>query len=334
MSAKHSNISIFVPHIGCPNKCSFCNQRHITGVSNAPHPEDVVEAVERAKQSKNYDPKTTEIAFFGGSFTAINRNYMMSLLKTAAEFAEKGEVSGIRISTRPDAIDEEILSVLKANYVTAVELGAQSLNDRVLRMNNRGHNTADVINASRLIKEFGFELGLQIMTGLFGDSDTSAMRTAKRVIEIKPDTVRIYPTIVLKDTDLAALYLDGIYSPESLPDAVNLSSKLYKSFISAGIRVIRLGLHSIEEEAYLSGPWHPAFSEMCLSKIMLDDVLKKLKVKGKYIINVGKSDVSKMIGQKKSNLTYLKSLGFDVEVRVNEKLKALQTEVQKEENEC
>lgn len=326
----HSNISIFVPHIGCPNKCSFCNQRHITGTFKAPRYADVAKAVKLAKTSKNYDPKTTEIAFFGGSFTAINRNYMEDLLKAAAVFVENGDVSGIRISTRPDAIDEEILHLLKKYHVTAIELGAQSLNDRVLRMNNRGHKTSDVYNASALIKEYGFELGLQIMTGLFGDSDSSAIRTAQRVIEIAPDTVRIYPTIVLKDTDLAALYMDKIYMPQTLESAVDLASKLYIMFTKNNIKVIRLGLHSIEKEAYLAGPWHPAFSELCLSRIMLGKVLKQLKQKGKYIIYVSKSDVSKMIGQKKSNLLHLNSLGYECKVKEKENLGSLEIAIEKE----
>ena len=255
---------------------------------------------------------------------------MEDLLKAAAVFVENGDVSGIRISTRPDAIDEEILHLLKKYHVTAIELGAQSLNDRVLRMNNRGHKTSDVYNASALIKEYGFELGLQIMTGLFGDSDSSAIRTAQRVIEIAPDTVRIYPTIVLKDTDLAALYMDKIYMPQTLESAVDLASKLYIMFTKNNIKVIRLGLHSIEKEAYLAGPWHPAFSELCLSRIMLGKVLKQLKQKGKYIIYVSKSDVSKMIGQKKSNLLHLNSLGYECKVKEKENLGSLEIAIEKE----
>ncbi len=310
MSEIHSNISIFVPHIGCPNKCSFCNQRYITGVCKAPREKDVVSAVAAAKKSPKYDPKTTEIAFFGGSFTAINRNYMMGLLEVAYRFVKSGDVKGIRISTRPDAIDEEILEILRAHGVTAIELGAQSLVGRVLKMNNRGHTAQDVVNASALIKEYGFELGLQMMTGLYCDSDEGAIKTAKKVIEIAPDTVRIYPTIVLKDTDLGALYEDGKYKPQALGEAVELASRLYTMFTEKGIRVIRLGLHSIEEKAYLAGPWHPAFSELCQSQIMLNRALKLLNEKGKYIIYVGKSDVSKMIGQKRSNILHLESKGF------------------------
>ena len=330
MSIKHSNISIFVPHIGCPNKCSFCNQRYITGAFKAPSADDVVQAVADAKRNPNYNPKTTEIAFFGGSFTAINRNYMLHMLETAYEFVKSGDVFGIRISTRPDAINDEILELLKLYGVTAIELGAQSLNDKVLKMNNRGHRAKDVFKASSLIREYGFELGLQIMTGLFGDDDESAIKTAEDVIKIHPETVRIYPTIVLKDTDLAALYADKIYKPQTLSEAVTLSAKLYKMFTENNINVIRLGLHSIENEAFIAGPWHPAFSELCLSQIMLSDCLSKLKEKGKYTIYVKNCDISKMIGQKKSNILHLQSLGFDCKVKSKENLNNLQIEIKRE----
>lgn len=330
MSLKHSNISIFVPHIGCPNKCSFCNQRYITGAFKAPTVRDVAIAVKNAQTNPNYDPKTTEIAYFGGSFTAINRNYMLRLLRVAHRFVKSGVVSGIRISTRPDAIDDEILTLLKEYSVTAIELGAQSLNDRVLRLNNRGHKVSDVVKAAKKIREHGFELGLQIMTGLYADSDASALKTAEKVIEIKPDTVRIYPTIVLKDTDLEALYLDNIYKPQTLDNAVSLASKLYKMFTDNGIRVIRLGLHSIEKEAYIAGPWHPAFSELCQSQIMLNEVLSQINEKGNYIIYVGKSDVSKMTGQKRSNILHLESKGIYCKVKPDDTLGNLEVRIERE----
>lgn len=330
MSKVHSNISVFVPHIGCPNKCSFCNQRYITGTFKAPHPEDVEKAVKEALTSKRYDPSTTEIAFFGGSFTAINRGYMESLLETAADYVNVGIVSGIRISTRPDAIDDEILMLLKSYGVTAIELGAQSLNDRVLKMNNRGHTSKDVERAAMLIKKHGFELGLQIMTGLYADDSDSVLRTVQKIIEIAPDTVRIYPTIVLKDTDLEALYLDKMYTPQSLGDAVKLASKLYLQLTNAGIRVIRLGLHSIEDGSYVAGPWHPAFAELCYSQIMLSKVLGNIFTPGKYIIFVNKKCVSKMTGQRRSNLQYLKSRGFECKVSVDDSIADLDFRIERE----
>ncbi len=330
MSKTHSNISVFVPHIGCPNKCSFCNQRYITGTCKAPHPEDVDNAVKNAISSKNYNPKTTEIAFFGGSFTAINRGYMETLLEAASNYVNVGIVSGIRVSTRPDAIDDEILMLLKSYGVTAIELGAQSLNDRVLKLNNRGHTTRDVEKAAMLVKKHGFELGIQIMTGLYADDNDSAMRTAQKVIEMAPDTVRIYPTIVLKDTDLEALYIDKIYTPQTLGDAVKLASKLYLQFTRAGIRVIRLGLHSIEEGSYVAGPWHPAFAELCHSQIMLSKVIGQLFTEGKYTIFVNPKCISKMTGQRKSNLLYLKKRGFDCKVVADDYVKELDFRIERE----
>lgn len=329
MSSAHSNISIFVPHIGCPNMCCFCNQRYITGKHTAPKKQDVIDAVNVAISSPKHDPKTTEIAFFGGSFTAINRNYMLRLLKTANRFVESGKVSGIRISTRPDAIDDEILTLLKLYGVTSIELGAQSLNDQVLLLNNRGHDARDVFEASRLIKKHGFSLGLQMMTGLYGDCEEFSIDTAKKIIELKPDTVRIYPTIVLKNTDLAALYFDGKYKPQSLSDAVELCSKLLFMFNESGVNVIRLGLHSIEENSYISGPWHPAFSELCYSKIYLSSAKKRLKDKGAYILYVNSSAVSKMIGQHKENINILKELGFDCIVKSDDTLAEYEVKVER-----
>ncbi|MBR7061045.1 MAG: radical SAM protein [Eubacterium sp.] len=192
---KKGNISIFVPHLGCPKQCSFCNQKTITGKQNQPTPEDVEKALETALKRRGYE---YEIAFFGGSFTAIDRQYMISLLEAAFPYIENGSVKGIRISTRPDCIDTETLDILKKYGVSSIELGAQSMDDEVLQANLRGHTAKDVENASKLIKEYGFELGLQMMTGLYKDTDEKAIETAKKIIALKPETVRIYPTVVLK----------------------------------------------------------------------------------------------------------------------------------------
>lgn len=314
MSGVHSNISVFVPHVGCPNMCSFCDQRHITGVKTAPASDDVIKAVNTAVSSKYYNPDNTEIAFFGGSFTAINRNYMLSLLETAYQYVLDGKVCGIRISTRPDAIDAQILSVLKSYGVTSIELGAQSMDNDVLTKNNRGHTAEDVVKSSKMIKDYGFSLGLQMMTGLYADTDEKTIETAKKIIDLAPDTVRIYPTIVLKGTDLAAFYADGYYKPQSLDEAVGICSKLLIMFEEANIRVIRLGLHSIDNRAYISGPWHPAFSELCFSNILLNKAISILGDKGSYILYVSPQNISKMIGQKRSNIETLKSMGFDCRV--------------------
>ncbi len=326
---RHANISVFVPHIGCPNMCSFCNQRHITGTSKTPVADDIDRAVSIAVNSKKYSADNTEIAFFGGSFTAIDADYMVYLLNAAYKYVENGTVCGIRVSTRPDAVNKEILDILKSFGVTAIELGAQSLSDDVLKLNNRGHTAKDVLDASYLIKEYGFSLGLQMMTGLYGSNDSIDINTAEQFIKIKPDTVRIYPTIVLKDTDLGDMFLRGIYNPQSLENAINLCSKLYMMFTENNINVIRLGLHTIEKEYYLSGPFHPAFSELCQSRILFNKAVSMLKEQGKYIIYVNKSDVSKMTGNNKSNIIKLKNLGFECVVKQSESLKPLNIIIRK-----
>ncbi len=329
MTIKHANISIFVPHIGCPNMCSFCNQRHITGKNRAPSSNDVINAVNIATKTPGYNPLNTEIAFFGGSFTAINRNYMLNLLETANVFIKNNVVSGVRISTRPDAIDDEILTLLKQYGVTSIELGAQSLDDNVLKCNNRGHSAEDVKKASALIKQYGFNFGVQMMTGLYGDTKELSIETAKQLIALEPDTIRIYPTIVLKNTDLAALYSDNKYMPQSLDEAVDLCAELLLMFEQAGIKVIRLGLHSIEKNTYIAGPWHPAFSELCYSKIYFKNAINLLTNKGGYYLYVEPSAISKMTGQHKENIIKLKNLGFDCIVKPDNSLKGDEIKVER-----
>lgn len=316
----HSNISIFVPHIGCPCRCSFCNQNSITGEIKKPTAVDVKNAVEIAKISKNYNPEKTEIAFFGGSFTAIERDYMLELLKAAYEFVKSGIVKGIRISTRPDAIDDEILSVLSTFGVTAIELGAQSMCDDVLSLNKRGHTALDVINASRLIKLKGFELGLQMMTGLYGSTFEKDNYTAEEIIKLKPETVRIYPTIILKNTNLEKLFNEKSYVTYTLEETVSLCAELLEKFIENKINVIRLGLHSIDEDDYVAGPWHPALRELVESEIYLKETLNELRKKGNYILEVNDKSISKMIGQNKSNLKRLKKLGYNCVVKGNKQV--------------
>lgn len=335
---KHINVGLFVPHNGCPNQCSFCNQKAISGHREQVTAREIAQAVEIA--TKNPDSAGGEIAFFGGSFTAIERETMVFLLKTAYTYVEKGLFKGIRISTRPDAIDDEICSILKKYGVTAVELGAQSMNDRVLEMNTRGHTADDVVNASELIKNYGFSLGLQMMTGLYGSTDADSISTAEKLIELKPDTVRIYPTVVLENTRLAELYKSGEYKPQTVDEAVELCSKLLAMFNEANIRVIRLGLHSgggVEGD-YLAGAYHPAFRELCESKIYLDKAIKIIGEnhieKGKINIFVSPRAVSKMTGQKKANITKLRELGYDAKICADSSLEEYQVHILKDETIC
>ena len=314
---KKGNISLFIPHLGCPHKCSFCNQNTITGKQEQPTPEDVRSAVETALRKKNYD---YEIAFFGGSFTAIDREYMLSLLEAAHKYVADGRVSGIRISTRPDCIDKDILDILKKYGVTSIELGAQSMDDEVLKANFRGHSAEDVVSASRLIKEYGFELGLQMMTGLYKDTDEKAVETAKKIIALSPDTVRIYPTVVLKGTYLAKLYEDEVYKPQTVDDAANLCTKLVPMFEQAGIRVIRLGLHSSPElkKNMVAGAFHDSFGEIVKSRYMLNKILKYPPADYEIIVNP--KSVSQLKGQQKRNIYFLMEEGYNIKVTVNDKV--------------
>lgn len=322
---KHANISLFVPHAGCPNQCSFCNQRTISGSVKELTPEEVTSTLNKAIGDNN-SPENTEVAFFGGSFTAIERNYMIALLEAAKPFLDKGYFSGIRISTRPDAINDEVLSVLKKYGVTAIELGAQSTDDEVLSLNKRGHTREDIINASHLIKEYGFSLGLQMMTGLYGDTPEKSIKACEDIIALKPDTVRIYPTIVLEGTTLGELLKKGEYKPQSVEEAAELCSVLLKSFYDNGIKVIRLGLHSGGniEEGYIAGPYHPAFGEICESKIyysLIKNELEKYRgTKDKLTIFVNDREISKAVGQKGSNKSQFLKDGFDISVKGSKEL--------------
>ncbi len=340
---KHANISLFVPHAGCPHQCSFCNQKTISGSSKQLTPEDVKETLKRAVEDEN-NPETTEIAFFGGSFTAIEREYMISLLEETVPYIKNGSFCGIRISTRPDAIDEEVLSVLKKYGVTSIELGAQSTDDSVLLLNRRGHTRSDIIKASKLIKQNGFSLGLQMMTGLLGDTPEKSLKTAEDIISLKPDTVRIYPTIVLEGTYLADAFKNGTYTPQTVEEAVKLCGELLKRFYDNNIKVIRLGLHSggNVEEGFIAGPYHPAFGELSESEIYLKEAIKLLQEKyplenknlcslaksKNIIIYVNNRELSKMIGQKGSNKIALKRLGWEVTVKTMKTLKQYEIEVE------
>lgn len=263
--AKFKIIPIFVPHKGCPHQCSFCNQRHITGQLEEMTPEKSREIIEMYLTTIDTEKFRTEIAFYGGSFTAIDIEYQTSLLKIAHEYILTRGVKGIRLSTRPDCISEEILDNLKKYGVTEIELGVQSMCNDVLKANNRGHIDEDVVNAVRLIRKHDFSLGLQQMTGLYKDSDEADIYTSEKICELKPDFVRIYPTLVFNNTDLADYYKSGLYSPHTLEHAVELCKKLKNIYDENNIKIIRLGLLMSDDEAknnYLSGPYHPRFREL------------------------------------------------------------------------
>lgn len=314
---RKGNISIFVPHIGCPHKCSFCNQNIITGQQKAPTPQDVKDVVDGAL-ALNLDGYVYEIAFFGGSFTAIDKDYMISLLEAAYPYVKNGDVMGIRISTRPDCIDKDILAILKKYGVTSIELGAQSMNKTVLQKNMRGHTVEDIKKSAALIKKKGFELGLQMMTGLYGSNDALDMYTANEIIKLQPDTVRIYPTVVLENTYLAKLYEEGKYKVNGVEESVKICAKIVPLFKENGIRIIRLGLHSSEvlKSEMLAGGFHDCLGELVTSRIMLNEILEQPK--GKYLIFINHKSMSKILGNRKMNLAVLKEQGYYVEIYVDD----------------
>ncbi len=314
---KKGNISIFVPHRGCPQQCSFCNQKTITGVQKQPDADDVRRVVNTALNRKDYE---YEIAFFGGSFTAIERVYMTELLSAAYEYVKQGSVKGIRISTRPDYIDNEILELLKAYSVTSIELGAQSMDDEVLEANLRGHTSYEIKKSSALIKEYGFELGLQMMTGLYKDTEEKAVKTAQDIISLSPRTVRIYPTVVLKNTYLEQLYKSGRYMPLNAEESAELCARLVPMFEGAGIKIIRLGLHASRDitENMLCGGFHESFGEMVKSKIMLRKILELPPAE--YQISVNSRSLSKLKGNKKSNINLLVKRGYTLKIVIDDQL--------------
>lgn len=326
MIDKHANVALFVPHRGCPHDCRFCDQRTIAGVTAPTVPADVTAACERALATLS-DSVHAQIAFFGGSFTAIDREDMCALLEAAQPFLKTGRFDGIRVSTRPDAVDDEVLTVLKRYGVTAVELGAQSMDDRVLDAVSRGHTADDTKRAAALIKAHGLSLGLQMMTGLPCDSDDGAMATAMALAALKPDTVRIYPTVVLRGTALADDFTAGRYQPPTLDDTVALCARLLTFFEREnGIPVIRLGLHDGErlKTNVLAGGYHPALRELCEGQMYVNTALTVLTHMGPearhrtVILKVHPKAVSKMIGQQKRNVARLANEGFAVRVMGDE----------------
>lgn len=316
---KHANLSIFVPHAGCSHRCSFCNQTVISGEAKLPTAPEVT-ALCDAHLPAAGSGENTEIAFFGGSFTAIDRDYMESLLAAAAPFVASGRAAGIRISTRPDAVDPAVLALLKSYGVSAIELGAQSMSDTVLRLNRRGHTSLQVAFAARLCQNAGFSLGLQMMTGLYGETHParSARDTAIALANLRPDTVRIYPALVLRDTYLAQLMESGAYRPQTLQEAVDAVAPLLDLFEQKGIRVIRVGLHDEPGLAgqVLAGPYHPAFRQLCEAQLYRRAMEAGLAgaPEGSYTAFVAKGQRSTAAGQKNETLAALAAMGYQVAV--------------------
>lgn len=320
MSARECVIPVFVPHLGCPNDCVFCNQRRISGSTKPATADDVNKAIDAAAALLPVGAKR-QLAFYGGSFTAIPVPEQLALLSAAKRRLDAGDIDALRLSTRPDAIDGAVLNRLAAFGVETIELGAQSMCDEVLALSGRGHTALDVENASRMIKAAGFRLILQMMTGLPGDTKARSIDTARRIIALKPDGVRIYPTVIVRDTALYDLWQTGQYQEHTVDTAVDYCAALVPMFERAGIPIIRMGLNPTDElsgGAATGGAYHPALGELVKARIMLDtarEILRAAAVAPRSAVTLGVSQkqISQMAGQHRGNIAAL-TAEFDLAV--------------------
>ncbi|MFC1811976.1 elongator complex protein 3 [Thermodesulfobacteriota bacterium] len=308
-------VPVFLPHAGCPHRCAFCNQAAVTQVSQlALSPEKLQSKIVEFLNFNRKARHPVQIAFFGGNFLGLKENDIIPLLGEAEKFVTAGKVDSIRISTRPDTIHEERLNILKKYTVSTIELGVQSMDNRVLATAKRGHTASDTERAVTLLKERNYEVGLQMMVGLPGDNETKSTTTGRRIADLRPDFVRIYPTVVLSDSLLAQWYAEGKYTPLTLEACVTLVKKLYLLFKGEQIPVIRMGLQASEElekgATVLAGPYHPAFGHMVHSEIFLDMAISILEsekpLNGGILIKVHPLSISKMRGLKNKNIETLK----------------------------
>ena len=333
-------IPIFVPHLGCPHDCVFCNQKSISGQKKQITAKDVQNIIEEYLESFKEENSYKEVAFFGGSFTGIEKEKQEELLNAAYEYVKDKKIDSIRISTRPDYIDKKILKFLKKYKVKTIELGVQSTNDYILKKAERGHTFEHVKRASKLIKRYGFNLGHQMMVGLQDSTKQDDLKTAKDLIKLKPKIVRIYPVLVVKNTKLEKEYNNGEYIPLSVVQAVERCKEIVYLFNRKKIKVIRIGLQNTSEidspdnqnSEVVAGPFHPAFRQLVESSIWYDSIVDKIKaynVKVRDVeIKVNPEDVNNVIGHKRENLNKLADT-YDVQLKVtsDEKIKQGKSEM-------
>ncbi|MFL0163512.1 elongator complex protein 3 [Candidatus Clostridium helianthi] len=320
MSKNYYIIPIFVPHEGCPHNCVFCNQDRITGVDDEEvTASSVITTINDYLETIKNKNATIEISFFGGTFTGIREEKQRELLKVAKEFKEKGLIDKIRLSTRPDYINDYILTYLKEYGVDIIELGVQSLNEEVLKKAGRGHSVSDVINASKLIKEYKFILGHQIMPGLPGDTFERDIETTKESIKMNPDICRIYPSLVIKDTPMERMYINKEYNPYSLEEAVNVSKVMYEMYKKHNINVIRIGLQPTESinegKDIVAGPFHPSFRELVEGSLLSDIILKNMMEEKIGLLYINPRDLSKLYANKKTYFSKLRDNGKIIDVK-------------------
>ena len=316
-----SIIPIFIPHAGCPHQCVFCNQKKISGQKTA-SAEAVRQQIEKYLQWIK-PGKENEAAFYGGSFTGLDLNLQEELFKPVDKILQEGIIGSVRLSTRPNYIDEERLALLKKHNVSTVELGVQSLDDSVLELAGRGHNAASVVKAVELLRAHGFKTGLQLMCGMPGQTAASFMDTITESIALKPDMVRLYPLLVIKDTPLEETYRSGKFTPLGVEAAAELCAAALQKFTGNGINVIRIGLQPDDELCspgnIVAGPFHPAFGEIVKSMAVRNELTPQIMA----LVNAGRSKIkvyvpqnmeSKLRGQHNSNIKYWEKMGACIEV--------------------
>jgi len=322
---KHSILPFFISHQGCPHQCVFCDQRIITGINQVVTPEYIFDKINEFTQRESSSTDYREIAYYGGTFTALAEDRQAELLWPAKEALQKGKIRRIRVSTRPDYINKDTLHLLRSYNVSLVELGIQSLDQEVLYQSGRGHTREESLFAIDMLKEQGFEVGAQLMIGLPGDNIDKSINTCREIIKKKPNYVRIYPTLVLKGTLLEKMFQKRDYFPMTLFDAVAVSKQMVMQFMDAQIKLIRIGLHpgqDLQKEGLiLAGPFHPAFGELVKSELALDLLIftiKSLDKKKEDVVSiyVPANETSIFIGQKKKNLSYLSSLFPNLRIKI------------------
>ena len=321
---KHATIPVFVPHLACPNQCIFCNQKKISGAKTPP--ENITPFLKDAIENLGEKFSAVDIAFFGGTFTAIEEDRMISYLEQANFFLKNSpRITGIRLSTRPDAISEHILDILEKYGVTAIELGCQSFDDGVLEKSRRGHTAKDTFNAVEMIKRRNFELVLQLMPGLYGDTDETIKKTFETALSLNPDGVRIYPCVVISETPLEELFYEGKFVPLTVDKAVEICAEYVPKFEEKGIKIIKTGLHSSDlsqNGGVIAGPYHPSFGELVSQKIYLKKLLSTVSGNNGGTIFVPTGDISKAVGNKKANLVFLeRKTGRKFKVKEDSSLK-------------
>lgn len=333
MAKKHYTIPVFIPELACPFQCVFCNQRKITGRQLIPDDSEIIRTIDDHLLTFREKERNVEIGFFGGSFTGIPFDRQAHYLKLVRPYFEKGEITGIRLSTRPDYIRHRVLDLLKQWNVSTIELGAQSFDEDVLKQSFRGHTARQTEKAAKAILDYGFDLGLQMMIGLPGDTLEKSINTAQRIVELGASNTRIYPTVVIKDTVLHQWYKNGKYKPLSLEEAVDWVKEILPVFENAGVKVIRVGLHPSEGllsgEELVAGPFHPSFRELVLTEIWWD-LLKSIpitKKQDRIEIHVPSSETNYAVGHKGKNRKRLLEKFNSVKYVGDDKLRRREFEV-------